>query len=127
MPYLNMDDGFPEHPKVDALTDGAFRLHVAGMHYCARALSDGLIPARKVTRLKPEFDERDLHELIDGGLWHLGGRGCATDTCPLGKEDTFVVHDYLEWNKPKAWWDERREAEKKRKAEWRAGKKKGVR
>ena len=31
MPFLNLDDNFADHPKVDALTDGAFRLHVAGV------------------------------------------------------------------------------------------------
>lgn len=30
MPYLNMDDEFADHPKVDALSHGAFRLHVSG-------------------------------------------------------------------------------------------------
>jgi len=46
MPYLNTDDGFPDHEKIDVLSDGAFRLHVAGMHYCARKLTDGTIPHR---------------------------------------------------------------------------------
>ena len=31
MPYLNLDDEFTEHPKIDALSDGAFRLHVEAM------------------------------------------------------------------------------------------------
>ena len=30
MPYLNIDDGMDEHPKVDALSDAAFRLYVSG-------------------------------------------------------------------------------------------------
>lgn len=119
MPYLNTDDGFPDHPKVDALSDGAFRLHVAGMHYCAKKTSDGLIPKRRVSRLKPEYKPAQLAELLSGGLWHKGGAGCDTDHCPKGEADEYVVHDYLQWNKPKAWWDERRNAETERKADYR--------
>jgi len=119
MPYLNTDDGFPDHPKVDNLSDGAFRLHVSGMHYCARKTSDGLIPKRRVSRLKPEYKSSQLDELIKGGLWHKGGEGCDTEHCPLGSTGEYVVHDYLEWNKPKSWWDERRVGEADRKADYR--------
>jgi len=119
MPYLNTDDGFPDHPKVDNLSDGAFRLHVSGMHYCARKTSDGLIPKRRVSRLKPEYKASQLEELVKGRLWHKGGEGCDTEHCPAGKPGEYVVHDYLEWNKPKAWWDERRVAESERKADYR--------
>lgn len=119
MPYLNLDDGFPEHEKVDPLSDGAYRLHSAGMHYCARKLSDGRIPRRRVSRLKPDYKPSQLRELLDGRLWHKGGEGCGTDTCPTGDPGDYVVHDFLEWNKPAAWWDERRRAEAERKAEYR--------
>jgi hypothetical protein len=119
MPYLNTDDGFPDHEKVDALGDGAFRLHVAGMHYCARKLSDGAIPQRRVARLKPNYKPSELQELLRGGLWHKGGEGCGTDHCPLGSAGEYVVHDYLEWNKPASWWEERRQRETERKADYR--------
>lgn len=119
MPYLNTDDGFPDHPKVDALTDGAFRLHVAGMHYCAKNTTDGLIPVGRVDRLKPGFKAGQLQELLDGRLWHLGGKGCGTDECIKGKAGHYVVHDYLQWNQSAEWWGARRAAEAKRKAEYR--------
>lgn len=119
MPYLNTDDEFPEHPKVDALSDGAFRLHSCGMHYCARKLTDGLIPANKVDRLKPHYKPNQLQELLRGGLWHKGGDGCGTEHCPSGSTGEYVVHDYLQWNKPASWWDERRKQEAERKAEYR--------
>lgn len=119
MPYLNTDDGFPDHEKVDVLSDGAFRLHVSGMHYCARKLSDGIIPARRVERLKPKYKPAELAELIAGRLWHKGGHGCDTEHCPLGEASEYVVHDYLQWNKPAEWWEDRRRQETDRKAEYR--------
>ena len=120
MPYLNSDDEFPEHPKVDALSDGAFRLHVSGMHYCAKHLTDGTIPAGRVDRLKPGYKPAQLKELLKGKLWHLGGQGCGTEHCPTGGPGEYVVHDYLQWNKPAAWWEARRKAEADRKAAYRA-------
>lgn len=120
MPYLNTDDGFPEHEKVDVLSDGAYRLHSAGMHFCAKHLTDGLIPTRRVSRLKPNYKRGELDELLDGRLWHKGGEGCDTDHCPLGGSSEYVVHDYLEWNKSKTWWEAKRAADAKRLADWRA-------
>jgi len=107
MPYLNLDDGFADHPKVDALTDGAFRLHVAGMNYCARKLTDGVVEKHRVHRLMPVYKPSYLKELLAANIWlpHPGG---------------YEIHDYLDWNKSKAWWDERREKEAKRIADWRA-------
>ena len=119
MPYLNTDDEFPEHPKVDALSDGAFRLHVSGMHFCAKTTSDGHLPASRVPRLTPNYKPGHLNELVRRGLWHKGGEGCGTDHCPAGEPGEYVVHDFLEWNKPAAWWEERRKAETERKAEYR--------
>lgn len=48
MPFLNLDDNFADHPKVDPLSDGAFRLHVAGMLYAAKHKTNGFIPAHRV-------------------------------------------------------------------------------
>lgn len=119
MPYLNLDDEFTEHPKIDALSDGAFRLHVSGLRYCAKNTSDGIIPGAKVDRLKPGFKPSQLNELIRGGVWHKGGDGCGTDECLIGAPGEYVVHDYLEWNRSREWWEARRKAEAERKAEYR--------
>ena len=85
MPYLNLDDNFADHPKVDGLSDSAFRLHVAGLCYASRHLTDGFIPKEKVTRLVPRFRRPALDELV-GTLWitAIGG---------------FQIHDYLDWNR----------------------------
>ena len=119
MPYLNLDDEFTEHPKIDALSDGAFRLHVSGLRYCAKNTSDGLIPVGKVDRLKPGFKPSQLNELIRGRVWHKGGDGCGTDECLIGGPGEYVIHDYLQWNRSAEWWETRRKAETERKAEYR--------
>lgn len=109
MPYLNLDDHFAEHPKVDALSAGAFRLHVSGLCYCAMNLTDGFIETRRVTRLMPEYDKAYLCELLEAAMW-------------IERPGGYDVHDYLDWNKSKAWWDDKREADAKRIAKWRASK-----
>jgi hypothetical protein len=107
MPYLNLDDNFADHPKVDALSDGAFRLHVAGLNYCARKLTDGVVEKHRVHRLMPVYKPAYLKELIDARMWMPN---------PCGYE----IHDYLEWNQSREWWEARRAAEAKRKADYRA-------
>lgn len=104
MPWVNLDDEFPEHDKVDALSDAAFRLHVAGICYCNRRLTDGFIRTAKVPRLVPRFRRVTLDELLEAGMWiDHGGR--------------FEIHDYLDWNRSRA----EVEAERERKSK--AGKK----
>jgi hypothetical protein len=107
MPYLNLDDGFSEHRKVDALSDAAFRLHTSGLCYCARELTDGVVPEHRVARLVPRYKPTALAELVDAAMW-------------LPVPDGYAIHDYLEWNKSRAWWIEKREKDAKRLADWRA-------
>ena len=107
MPYLNLDDGFADHPKVDALSDGAFRLHVSGLCYSARKLTDGFIQSRRVAALMPAYKPSYLNELLNEGIW--------VDTA-----GGYDIHDYLDWNKSRSWWEEKRESDAKRLAKWRA-------
>lgn len=109
MPYLNLDDGFADHPKVDALSDGAFRLHVAGLNYCARKLTDGVVEKNRVHRLMPVYKPSYLKELIDAEMWRRHPEG-------------YELHDYLDWNKSREWWEKRRADETARKADYRARK-----
>jgi hypothetical protein len=109
VPYLNLDDRFADHPKNDALSDGAFRLQVAALCYAAKNLTDGFVERRRVHRLVPAFKQTYVQELLDSGHW---------TEAPAG--DGFQLHDYLDWNKSKAWWLEHREKEAKRIAAWRA-------
>lgn len=87
MAYASFDDQFADHPKIAALTDSAFRLHTAGILYCARHLTDGLIPADEVPRLVRRYRKASLDELTDRALWVAAGAGQA-----------YTIHDYLDWN-----------------------------
>jgi hypothetical protein len=96
MPWLRIDDGFATHPKVVGLTDGAFRLHVAGMTYAARHLTDGIIPAVAIPTLYPNRTGRVVEELVDADLWHDHTTGCPT--CPTPTSGHYLIHDYLTYN-----------------------------
>jgi len=120
MPYLNLDDDYPDHPKVEALTDPAFRLHTAAMTFCAKFTTDGFISPSQASKRTTTYRPRLLTELIDGGLWHDQGDGCGTKTCPPGRAGFYLLHDYLQWNKSKDWWEKKRRKDAERLANWRA-------
>lgn len=109
MPFLNLDDNFADHPKVDALSDGAFRLHVSALLYCSRNKTDGFVPMDRVPRLMPRYRKAFLTELLDGRLWY---------TRP---GEQIEAHDYLDWNKSREQIDNDRERIRKARSE--AGKK----
>lgn len=109
MPYLNLDDNFADHPKVDALSDGAFRLHVSALLYCSRGKTDGFVPMDRVSRLVPRYKKALLTELLEARLWY---------TRP---GDQIEAHDYLDWNKSREQIDADRERIRKARSD--AGKK----
>ena len=111
MPWANLDDQFPTHPKVLPLSDAAFRLHVSGVCYSAAHTTDGLIAAEAVPLLSPSFKRATLAELLRRGHWHALGDACGTETCPPGRDGHYRIHDFLEWNRGR----ERIEAERERK------------
>lgn len=87
--WLRLDDGFSDHPKITGLTDTAFRVHVCGLNYCARYLTDGMVPAARVPawvggRRRPETV---VGELVRAGLWH-----------PVDGADEYAIHDFGDWN-----------------------------
>lgn len=75
MTWAKFDDSFPEHPKIDQLTDGAFRLHVSAICHCARWNTDGRVANGLPRRLMPDYRPRYLHELAAGGLWRYTDDG----------------------------------------------------
>lgn len=85
MAWVKLDDGFTDHPKIAALSAGAFRLHVAGMCYSGRTLSDGFIPAGRERMLIDGFRRLLLKELVGAGLWDVEDGG-------------HRLHDFLDYN-----------------------------
>jgi hypothetical protein len=88
MPWVKIDDSFTDHAKVEALSDRAFRLHVAGLCFCARMLTDGLIPEDRVKRLLPSVTKAMVNELVGGGIWLVVDGG-------------YEVYGFLEYNRSK--------------------------
>jgi hypothetical protein len=85
MPWVRLDDGFGEHPKIIKAGSLAGWLYVMGLGYCNRNLTDGFIPIGMVTRLTDLDDACRLAErLVDAGLWEATGGG-------------YRVHDYLDY------------------------------
>lgn len=100
MAWLKMDDGFAEHAKIGALTDRSFRLHVTGLCYCARNLTDGVLDERALRIVCAIVASgnlrRNVAELVEAGLWH-----------PLG--DGYEINDFLDYNPTAARVKEERE------------------
>lgn len=86
MPWVYLDDGFPEHPKVIAAGGDASWLWVCALAYCNRNLTEGSIPKVVVPRLSDrKGPERLAKRLVEAGLWE-------------DKGDSYYVHDYHEVN-----------------------------
>lgn len=85
MPWVKLDDSFPDNPKVDGLTSDAFRLYVSALCYAGRHLTDGFVEAARVPRLIPRFRRSHLNELVAAGLW-------------LEVPGGWEIHDYLDYN-----------------------------
>jgi hypothetical protein len=98
VPWARLDDDFFDHPKVEPLSDKAFRSYVGGLCLCNRYLSDGRLTAFQVAKIaKPA--QRD--ELLRAGLWEQDEGGGV------------LVHDFLDYNRTA----EAIKAERKRNAE----------
>jgi general stress protein YciG len=70
----------PDHPKIDALSDKAFRLLIEWWCWCSRHLTDGFIPERTWTKRGTTAARK---QLVDAGLIEI---------TPTGVK----MHDYLE-------------------------------
>lgn len=78
--YIKLHDGMLDHPKIDPLSDAAFRLLIGSWCWCSRHLTDGVMPAATWNR---RGSARVRAELVAAGLVRLRG-------------DTVEFHDYLQ-------------------------------
>ena len=79
--YVRIHDGMPDHPKVDGLSDAAFRLLVTVWCWCSRHLTDGHVPA---ATWQKRGKEKVRAELIAAGLVDLRDDG------------SVYMHDYTD-------------------------------
>lgn len=119
MPYLNLDDNYPDHPKVEALSDGAYRLHGSVMFYAARFRLDGYVTKAQL-RARTRWSAKTELELVTEALLHIPGEPCESRHCPPDDGCRYRLHDFFQWNKSRDWWDIEREKAAKRKAKWKA-------
>lgn len=76
--YITVHDGMPEHPKIEGLSDGAFRTLVEAWCWCSRNQTDGHIPEAS---WKKRGTPANRKELLSGGM---------VETTPTG----VYMHDY---------------------------------
>lgn len=133
MPYLNNDDAEDDNPRVEGLSDAAYRLRESSKKYSARNLTDGFITLAKSRMMTATGTDAVWGELVRSGLVHDLGQGCDRQTsieartCPAeGRPGMYLLHDWLQWNHSKAWWEKRRRDEAERKAKYRARKNGGT-
>jgi hypothetical protein len=108
--YIRVHDGMPDHPKIEPLSDAAFRLLVTLWCWSARHLTDGKIPPGIWLR---RGNSRARRELMGGGLVEVDDMSGIVQ-----------LHDYLEHQRSAEQVAELRE--KRREAGSRGGKAKAA-
>lgn len=107
MTWVRIDDCFPDHRKVEGLSDGAFRVIVSALCYANRNETDGRLNARDLAKLGAT--KKRIDELLEAGLFERDDSGIR-------------IHDYHDYQPSKAKRQAEREATRERVAEHRAAK-----
>jgi len=85
MSWARLDDAILDNPKISAAGPLGFALHVAAITWCARNLTNGLIPKTRAHCLLPgEWTDIAQHLLVCE-LWH----DCGVN---------YELHDFLDFN-----------------------------
>lgn len=87
--YITLHDGMPDHPKIGALSDKAFRTWIELLCWCSRYKTDGKVTKAWFEKVAPLKARR---ELLDGLVDDLGTE--------------YAIHDYLEHQRSAAEIDE---------------------
>jgi hypothetical protein len=106
--WAKFDDSYPDHPKVQPLSDAAFRVHVRAICYASRYMTDGALPPSFFKGFEAERAELESARLID----RIG--------------DSFSVHGFLEYNPSKERVLSERAAVAERKERWKERRSKDV-
>jgi hypothetical protein len=110
MAWARLDDALVDHPKIEPLSDRAFRAYIAGLCLCNRYLTDGVLTERQVAKIAPK---RAREELISAGLWH------PINACSASSG--IRVHDFLEYNRDAGSVKAERRQNAERQKRWREG------
>lgn len=114
MPWVKIDDGFHDHPKVKMIgLDGAGLL-VSLTTWSSRHLTDGIVPEQVI---------RDMcghHRTFNTLLTRLIKAKCLR-RCPGGTTKRYIIHDYLDYNDSADVVKARRAAEREKKRRQRGG------
>lgn len=85
-PFVRLDHGMPENPKVAGISDSAFRLYIQAICWCSRQETDGKVPSSMMRRLGPV---RSANELARTELVEVVGAD-------------YFIHDYLDFQRSAA-------------------------
>jgi hypothetical protein len=97
--WVRLDDSAASHPKFVQAGPEAFALWVAGLCYCNRYLTDGIIPKMALGVISAQFSAKQAAPLAK--------RLCTNSVCPDGLPswidagDSFIVHDYASFQPSK--------------------------
>jgi hypothetical protein len=114
VPWVRFDDQYPINRKVTRLSDAAYRLHNSAIFWCARNLTDGVVPEEDLEDVCAQVrtPRKFVTEFLKRGLWHEIGAKCHSEECPSNPRNAvtdavsdavsngvtgWVVHDYLEY------------------------------
>jgi hypothetical protein len=108
VPFVQLDDRMPQHPKIAGLSDKAFRLYIAGLCYASEYLTDGAIPVAAARRLDG-WTTRAVAELQMADLWSEHPDG------------SLHVRNYLRWQRSREQVEHQRAKKAERQGRWRNG------
>lgn len=117
MTWFRVDDGFPEHPKVEALEADPRRYMAAITVWtvmgadCARRLTDGFVSPARLTKVLHHLGKAatdGASALVAVGIWDVVDGG-------------WKFHDWDEYQPTKAYVDASRKAKTERQRRWRGG------
>lgn len=88
--FARIDLDYADHPKIDRLSDAAFRAHVEMILYARKYMTDGVIPKRFANRVATD----SLSEL-------LANDADSPSLIDLG-DGTYLLHGYADMNETRA-------------------------
>lgn len=91
--YITVHDGMPDHPKVESLSDPAFRLLVTLWCWCSRNLTDGEIIFVSWSK---RGTAKTRQELLDAGLVKITETGVACHDYKQHQRTSDEVRDLRE-------------------------------